>query len=617
MAIIEIELSNLVIDPKNVRKNHVPADLATLAASIRATNYKLLQNLVIRPADNDGQFYVTAGGRRLAALQQLADNGEIAQDHKIICSLRTDETPEALSLIENEARANMSVLEQFAAFKALADNGATHEEIANKFNEAPKTVRKRLALANLAPEVLDGYVNNHLSVHQLQAFTITEDHARQKSVLTMMVSHHLSPVQIREAITNSKITTDCPITKYVGLDAYLQAGGTVITDLFSEQENSGVIQDQELLTSLFDTKLEGVKNQLFAEGWQWAEVLNNYSDYWNWRQIYGVKAPFTDAEESQLAEFEAELTALAKLIENEPDNSQIKDEYQAISELYDELKDRPNIYDAEALAIAGVVLSLDRDGTLIFRRGYVRPEDEQKKPKNEGATGEVNEGEGISQTLREDLTAHKNAALIAAFAANAEIALVAVVHNLLLSSHYTAYHKSVLNINTQSTNTLGYMKQSDSSKAYDDFEAIKEQMADLLPAKADELFNWLLDQKKATLLSLLAYAAAPTIDVIETRNQMKPVDVDNQLAKALNINMRQCWTATAESYFKHIPRIEIARTVGVIKGESAEREIMAASSKGDAAKLAEKLTKGANWLPSLLEIQPDTEPEEDEIHSAA
>ena len=73
--ITSIPLNKLVASEDNVRKT-AGADTALheLASSIAA--HGLLQSLVVRK-HRKGKFAVVAGGRRLAALQLLADAGKI------------------------------------------------------------------------------------------------------------------------------------------------------------------------------------------------------------------------------------------------------------------------------------------------------------------------------------------------------------------------------------------------------------------------------------------------------------------------------------------------------------------------------------------------------------
>jgi hypothetical protein len=83
-----IPLNKLVAWDGNVRKTAgTDTALAELAASIAA--HGLLNNLLVRK-ERKGKHAVVAGGRRLAALQLLAEEGRIAKDHPVLCQLRDD-----------------------------------------------------------------------------------------------------------------------------------------------------------------------------------------------------------------------------------------------------------------------------------------------------------------------------------------------------------------------------------------------------------------------------------------------------------------------------------------------------------------------------------------------
>nr|WP_181377300.1 ParB/Srx family N-terminal domain-containing protein [Ochrobactrum sp. LM19]AJW29955.1 ParB-like partitioning protein [Ochrobactrum sp. LM19] len=102
-----VPLNKLALDPKNVRKTYSKEGIEELAATIRADGYRLLQNIVVRKADKKGHFLVTAGGRRLAALQLLCDNGEISKDYGVECKERDADDATGISLIENSLREDM------------------------------------------------------------------------------------------------------------------------------------------------------------------------------------------------------------------------------------------------------------------------------------------------------------------------------------------------------------------------------------------------------------------------------------------------------------------------------------------------------------------------------
>lgn len=99
-----VSLNKLDADPRNVRKTYTKEGIAEMAATIRADGYRLLQNIVVRKGDKRGRFFVTAGGRRLAALTLLAEAGEIAKDYPVECKKRNGVDATEISLIENTSR---------------------------------------------------------------------------------------------------------------------------------------------------------------------------------------------------------------------------------------------------------------------------------------------------------------------------------------------------------------------------------------------------------------------------------------------------------------------------------------------------------------------------------
>src|ERR1017187_490012 len=117
-----IPLNKLTAWDGNVRKT-AGADtaLAELAASIAA--HGLLQSLVVRKGKR-GTYAVVAGGRRLAALNSLAESGQIATDHAVSCSVIADDADATeISLAENTVREQMHPADQLDAFRDLSDKG--------------------------------------------------------------------------------------------------------------------------------------------------------------------------------------------------------------------------------------------------------------------------------------------------------------------------------------------------------------------------------------------------------------------------------------------------------------------------------------------------------------
>jgi len=113
--ITPIPLRKLVVSEDNVRRTAATdAGLQELAASIGA--HGLLQSLVVRKHQK-GKFAVVAGGRRLAALQLLAEQGRIAATFAVPCQVRNGDDAAELSLAETCCASRFSPAAEYASTK--------------------------------------------------------------------------------------------------------------------------------------------------------------------------------------------------------------------------------------------------------------------------------------------------------------------------------------------------------------------------------------------------------------------------------------------------------------------------------------------------------------------
>ncbi|MFX9487984.1 DNA-binding protein, partial [Acinetobacter baumannii] len=79
-------------------------------------------------------------------------------------------------------RAPLHPLDQFRAFQDMRVKGKTEEEIAAALFVPVQVVKQRLRLAAASPVLLDVYAEDGMTLDQLMAFTVTDDHARQEQV---------------------------------------------------------------------------------------------------------------------------------------------------------------------------------------------------------------------------------------------------------------------------------------------------------------------------------------------------------------------------------------------------------------------------------------------------
>ena len=77
----------------------------------------------------------------------------------------------------------MHPADQFEAFAALVAEGRPIEDIAADFSVTPLVVQRRLKLANVSPRLMADYRADAVSLDQLMALAITDDHTAQEAAL--------------------------------------------------------------------------------------------------------------------------------------------------------------------------------------------------------------------------------------------------------------------------------------------------------------------------------------------------------------------------------------------------------------------------------------------------
>jgi ParB family chromosome partitioning protein len=126
-----------------------PEKLAELADSIRAQG--VVQPVVVRQLDEEGEFELIAGERRWRAAQ-------MAGIERIPAVVRdvSDEDSVAMALIENIQREDLNPLEEATALRRLIDDfHMTHQEAADAVGRSRAAVSNLLRLLELMQEVKD------------------------------------------------------------------------------------------------------------------------------------------------------------------------------------------------------------------------------------------------------------------------------------------------------------------------------------------------------------------------------------------------------------------------------------------------------------------------------
>lgn len=639
--VIDVPLNKLKKSPRNARRTpHAEADIEALAASIAVKG--VLQAPVVEPETDaegapTGCYFVTIGeGRRLALLLR-AKRKEIKKTEPVRCVVDLSNDPHEISLDENVTRTGMHPADQFEAFRRLAEErGFSAEEIGARFGVSAPVVRQRLRLGAVSPALMDLYRAGELNLDQMMAFAVSEDHARQQQVLDQLGAHR-PPYLIRRAMTEAKVCAADRRAVFIGAEAYGEAGGTILRDLFTE-DGGGWFEDPALLDRLVAEKLAGIAEEVRAkERWKWAEPHIDFPRALGLSRVYPHPVERSDEEKAQIDAISEEYDALVSewdAVEELP--PEIEARFQEIDAALDAFGDG-TAYDPEEVARGGVFVILGQDGVARIERGLIRPEDmpapepepDVEAPEGpaetdpEGGRPEADEadedsGAPLSERLVLDLTAHRTLALRDALAGNATMALSAVVHALALFAFYPAYERpTCLEIKGVSAYLDGHAPGIDDTRAGRSVAERHAAWASRVPKEADALWAFVQDLPVTDLLDLLAHCASLTVNAVRAPFDRKPgawAHAD-RLAEAVDLDMTGYWTPTVASYLGRVTKGQIAEAVReAVSDEAAER--ISGLKKPDMASEAEALLAGKGWLPSLLR-KPVPVPAEVEVQAEA
>ena len=651
----DIPFNKLVLSQSNVRRVKAGVSVEELAESIARRG--LIQSLHVRPVHDaegleTGMFEVPAGGRRYRALELLAKQKRLAKTAPVPCvvgdaasGILVDE----ISLVENIERAPLHPLDQFRAFHAMREKGMTEEAIAAAFFVGANVVKQRLRLAAVSPVLLDVYAEDGMTLEHVMAFTVSEDHTRQEQVwAAIRDSWQKEPWQIRRMLTETSVRASDKRALFIGVDAYETAGGIVLRDLF-QSDDGGWLQDVGLLDRLVAEKLRAEADKIAAEGWKWVEASLSipYGATHGMRELSGTPIEITDEEQATRVALQAELDRLTEQYDSADElPDEIDQRLGEIEAAIGALDNRPMHYEPAEIAIAGAIVTIDSDGSLIAHRGYVRPADEAPiEPTHENGhptpdgsevsslahgvkptvvimggqplQGEDEEDDGIKplpERLVTELTAHRTLALRDAVAQNPRIAMTALLHKLVSD---TFHHRSANGALEAQVRHVYFPAQaqdlgeSASAQAVDDRHA---QWNGRIPADDTALWDWLTELDEEGRMALLAHCVSYGVNALYERpNPYSGSGVSEQalqlrfaqadrLARATGLDMVQAgWRPTVGNYLGRITKSRILESVREGAGERAA-QLIDHMKKGDMAKEAERLLADTGWLPEPLRL---------------
>ncbi|GAO22438.1 ParB domain-containing protein nuclease [Alicycliphilus sp. B1] len=646
--LILVPLSRLVLRPtgRNVRKTP-RMSIPELAASIQRVG--LLQNLIVI-ASADGEHYeVVAGGRRLAALKLLAKKHRLAKDWEVPCLQVADGTARTASLTENVQREAMHPADQFEAFASLVAEGRPIEDIAADFSVTPLVVQRRLKLANVSPRLMADYRADAVSLDQLMALAITDDHAAQEAAFYDAPQWQRHPSHLRERLTEREIDAyRHPLVRFVGLDSYEAAGGGIRRDLFAEGDAGVYLNDAALLERLAQDKLTGIAATVRAEGWAWVDATPGvtHADLHAFQRAPRERREPNKREAQRIEKLQEKMRAIGEAVDaamdadDEEKADALQEEGETLGEQLQALEDGLQGYSQNVKAAAGAIVTIDRNGQAVIHRGLMREAEakalrtlerlrqgfsgEDAENDDEGETADEAQAPAMSDRLAQRLSAHRTAALQIEVARHPQAALAAVVHGMvqtvLQESRYGRSHDSLpLGVGLKVQDRLeGMAPDWSESPAAVALRELQQVAGEALSEDSAELFAALLAKPQDELVRLLAVCVASTVDVVTPR--ATPHQRGAELAQAVGLDMAKWWQPTAEGYFKHVPKAAVLQAVGEYAPDQVSR--LAKLKKADIASEAERLADGTGWMPAIFKAEgpkdaaQEAGPEQDALEDA-
>ncbi|HUD31876.1 MAG TPA: ParB/RepB/Spo0J family partition protein, partial [Variovorax sp.] len=588
-------LDRLTLSEANVRTVRHEDGLDELAALIASQG--LLQRLCVVAGAGD-RYAVVAGGRRLRAMALLVQRGAWAASQPVECRLFDEVQALEVSIAENSGREAMHPADQMAAFRRLIEGGASVAQVAGRFGVSALTVERRLRLSRLAPRFLDLYRADQIAPEQLMALALVDDPAAQEAAWDGLAPYERSAWRIRSLLTHDACPADSRLARFVGLAAYEAAGGAVRRDLFSSPDDlSGVfLEDAGLVQTLALAALRERADAVQAEGWAWVECAleTDLTALRRHGRLAMARRDLTAEEAQALETLAAEQRVCAEACEaheeaGDPEAADFEAVGQRLAEALEAADDQLAAAEAgrwtwtpEQRAHAGAVVRLDARGEVQVERGLLRPgdrphrasagtaSDEECPPRDEVDPARIRPE--FSEKLMRDLTAHRTAALQAALVQNPRVALVTLVHRLA-ETVFGLYGPGddVVKVLVRPTgDALLGQEASDyaASPAAEVLGVAETEWGDRLPGSPAVLFDWLLVQETDTLMGLLAYCTARSVNAVAARAHAT-FNQGDALAQALGLDMADWWCPTPACYLAQVSKAKALDAVREATGVDA------------------------------------------------
>lgn len=187
----EIEISRIVVNPYQPRKDFAEEALEELTASIRKLG--VIQPITVRKSE-DGTFQIVAGERRVRA-------SKLAGLIKIPAYIRTatDQAMMEMALVENIQRDDLNAIEIALSFQQLLGHfNLTQEQLSDRVGKNRATVANYIRLLRLPSEIQLGIRDRAISMGHARALLSFDDPEMQINVYRSILEESHSVRKVEE-----------------------------------------------------------------------------------------------------------------------------------------------------------------------------------------------------------------------------------------------------------------------------------------------------------------------------------------------------------------------------------------------------------------------------------
>ncbi len=645
--IIYVRALDCYKSPNNVRTQSDAEADAELAANIGETKI-ILENLIgVRAPRNSkkGKYEIYGGGRRLDGTHTNIAASTLDEDFMVpVLLAKTAKDAIEMSLMENYFQLPMNPADECRAFQSIIEREKKKPiDVAKRFGKTERFVDGRLRLANLAAPVFEALRKGEITIDVAMAYAHTSDSDRQAKVFAQMGASYYghNANEIRRAVAVGTYKGGDPKALLVGRDTYLDAGGRIAADLYTD-ELTELWLDGGLVEKLADEALATAASAIreregFAEVRVVTATTIPYTDTYQLTRIVGERTALTPEAEARRTEIAAELTELEELGEEADGYTEEQAErVEALEEEIGEILNTPVIVSAKQKASAIAYVMIGKDGQpIIHEQLYVAPvEDPEDEDSADEAGGAVEEpvseaddaveapSESYSQKLKDELAMMKTELLALHVANDPHFALDLGTFIMVDKASRLGFGSmpSDLSANAPSPRVAGFKSETPAAEAWGRLDEALDRSW-INHKEIHERYDAFCALDDSARASWLGWAIARTLHAVP--DGQSGTSFINHLGAKLRIDVAAWWRPTARNFFNRINKAVVLKLFETVGGIEL-RNRYAASRKFDLEASAEKLFAGQiigeaeikdralAWLPGPMRFVPegfDDEPE--------